>query len=67
MTVETAKNLTIWMEILFTMILVWNLLILIVRIVDLMMDASTTYGEKAKPVPTQKIKTTSPPVTSKLL
>lgn len=65
-TVESAKNLTIWMEILFMTILVWNLLILIVRLVDLMMDAPTTYGEKAKPVPPQKIKTKPPPASSKL-
>lgn len=59
--VDTAKSLTIWMEILFMTILCWILMTLVIRIVDLMLDAPSTYGEKAKPIPPQKIKTKSEP------
>lgn len=57
---ETAKGLTIWMTILLFFLLCWILIILTYRIINLMTDASSTYGEKAKPIPPQKIKTAAP-------
>lgn len=59
--VDTAKGLTVWMELLHMTIMVWLLVTLVIRIIDLMMDAPTTYGETAKAIPPQKVKTTPKP------
>ena len=64
-TTDAAASLTILIEIIFMFLLIWNLVILIARLVDLMMDASSTYGEQAMMIPPQKTKINDLP--SKLL
>ena len=56
-TASGASTLVMVGKIIIGFILCFNLLILIVRLFDLFGDASSTYGEKAKPIPPQKIKT----------
>jgi hypothetical protein len=54
--VSVAKTLATILLILFFALLVLNMLILFYRLFDLMNDASSTYGEKAKPIPPLKVK-----------
>jgi hypothetical protein len=54
--VSTARILGQAVLINLFFLLGWNLLFFIIRLYDLLQDSSSTYGEKAKPVPPQKIK-----------
>ena len=55
-TTDTAWTLILVGKIIIGFILFYNLLILVVRLIELFNDASSTYGENAKPIPHQKIK-----------
>ena len=55
-TTDTAWTLILIGKIIVGFILFYNLLILVVRLIELFNDASSTYGENAKPIPNQKIK-----------
>ena len=57
--VSSAKTLGFIVLLVIMILLSFNLLILLIRIYDLMVDAPTTYGERAKPVPPQKIRSSS--------
>lgn len=54
--VDSAKTFVLIGKILIGFMLCWNVCILIYRLIDLHNDAESTIGEKAKPIPMQKIK-----------
>lgn len=57
--VSTARTLAQLLLINMFILLSWNLTFFIIRLYDLLNDSKSTYGEKAKPIPPQKIKSTT--------
>lgn len=59
-TTDAATTLVLIGKIILGFILCYNVIVLIMRLVNLYGDASSTYGENAKPIPPQKVKTRAP-------
>lgn len=57
--VSTARTLSQLLLINMFVLLSWNFTFFMIRLYDLLNDSKSTYGEKAKPIPPQKIKSTT--------